>query len=99
MSKSDVIEVEGVVTEAYPNAMFEVQLPNGHKILAHVSGKMRMNYIRIYPGDKVKIELSPYDPASRSWATVNSPKSLRCRLTNLLPPQRRRSKRPAEAAR
>ena len=61
MSKSDVIEVEGVVTEAFPNAMFEVQLPNGHKILAHVSGKMRMNYIRIYPGDKVTLELSPYD--------------------------------------
>ena len=61
MSKDDVIEVEGVVTESYPNAMFEVQLPNGHKILAHVSGKMRMNYIRIYPGDKVTIELSPYD--------------------------------------
>ncbi|MBE5806996.1 MAG: translation initiation factor IF-1 [Clostridia bacterium] len=61
MSKSDVIEVDGVVTESYPNAMFEVQLPNGHKVLAHVSGKMRMNYIRIYPGDKVKIELSPYD--------------------------------------
>ena len=61
MSKSDVIEVEGVVTEAFPNDMFEVQLPNGHKILAHVSGKMRMNYIRIYPGDKVTIELSPYD--------------------------------------
>ena len=61
MSKSDVIEVEGGVTESYPNAMFEVQLPNGHKILAHVSGKMRMNYIRIYPGDKVTIELSPYD--------------------------------------
>ena len=61
MSKSDVIEVEGVVTESYPNAMFEVQLPNGHKIFAHVSGKMRMNYIRIYPGDKVTIELSPYD--------------------------------------
>ena len=61
MSKSDVIEVEGVVTESYPNAMFEVQLPNGHKILAHVSGKMRMNYIRIYPGDKVTIGLSPYD--------------------------------------
>ena len=61
MSKSDVIEVDGVVTEAYPNAMFEVELPNGHKILAHVSGKMRMNYIRIYPGDKVTIELSPYD--------------------------------------
>ena len=61
MSKSDVNEVEGVVTESYPNAMFEVELPNGHKILAHVSGKMRMNYIRIYPGDKVTIELSPYD--------------------------------------
>lgn len=61
MSKSDVIEVEGVVTESYPNAMFEVQLPNGHKVLAHVSGKMRMHYIRIYPGDKVTIELSPYD--------------------------------------
>ena len=61
MSKSDVIEVEGVVTESYPNAMFEVELPNGHKILAHVSGKMRMNYIHIYPGDKVTIELSPYD--------------------------------------
>ena len=61
MSMSDVIEVEGVVTESYPNAMFEVELPNGHKILAHVSGKMRMNYIRIYPGDKVTIELSPYD--------------------------------------
>ena len=61
MSKSDVIEVEGVITEAYPNAMFEVELVNGHKILAHVSGKMRMNYIRIYPGDKVTIELSPYD--------------------------------------
>ena len=61
MSKSDVIEVEGVVTEAFPNAMFEVELPNGHKILAHVSGKMRLNYIRIYPGDKVTLELSPYD--------------------------------------
>ena len=61
MSKDDVIEVEGVVTEAYPNAVFEVELPNGHKVLAHVSGKMRMNYIRIDPGDKVTIELSPYD--------------------------------------
>lgn len=61
MSKSDVIEVEGVVTESYPNAMFEVELQNGHKVLAHVSGKMRMHYIRIYPGDKVTIELSPYD--------------------------------------
>jgi len=61
LSKSDVIEVEGVVTDTFPNAVFEVQLPNGHKVLAHVSGKMRMNYIRIYPGDKVTLELSPYD--------------------------------------
>ncbi|MBR2571565.1 MAG: translation initiation factor IF-1 [Clostridia bacterium] len=61
MSKSDMIEVEGVVTDSYPNAMFQVELPNGHKVLANISGKMRMNYIRIYPGDKVTIELSPYD--------------------------------------
>ena len=73
MSKSDVIEVEGVVTESYPNAMFEVELPNGHKILAHVSGKMRMNYIRIYPGDKVTIELSPYDMSRGriTWRSKN----------------------------
>ena len=61
MSKHDVLEVEGTVTEAYPNAMFQVELPNGHKILAHISGKLRMNFIRILPGDKVTIELSPYD--------------------------------------
>ena len=61
MSKSDVIEMEGKVVEALPNAMFQVELPNGHQIMAHISGKMRMNYIRIYPGDKVTIELSPYD--------------------------------------
>ena len=61
MSKADNIEIDGVVTEAFPNAMFEVELPNGHKILAHVSGKMRMNFIRIYPGAKVTVELSPYD--------------------------------------
>ena len=61
MSKQDVIEVEGTVTEAYPNAMFQVELPNGHKILAHISGKLRMNFIRIVPGDKETIELSPYD--------------------------------------
>ena len=61
MSKQYVIEVEGTVTEAYPNAMFQVELPNGHKILAHISGKLRMNFIRILPGDKVTIELSPYD--------------------------------------
>ena len=61
MSKEDVIEVEGKVIEALPNAMFEVELDNGHKILAHISGKLRMNYIRILPGDKVTLELSPYD--------------------------------------
>ena len=61
MSKSDVIEMEGKVVEALPNAMFQVELQNGHQILAHISGKMRMNFIRIYPGDKVTIELSPYD--------------------------------------
>ena len=61
MSKQDVIEVEGTVTEAYPNAMLQVELPNGHKILAHISGKLRMNFIRILPGDKVTIELSPSD--------------------------------------
>ena len=61
MSKEDVIEVEGVVTDALPNAMFKVELENGHEVLAHVSGKLRMNYIRIVPGDKVKLEMSPYD--------------------------------------
>ena len=61
MSKSDVIEMEGKVIEALPNAMFQVELPNGHQLLAHISGKMRMNFIRIYPGDKVTIEISPYD--------------------------------------
>ena len=61
MSKSDVIEMEGKVVEALPNAMFSVELPNGHRIMAHISGKMRMNFIRIYPGDRVTIELSPYD--------------------------------------
>ena len=61
MSKNDVIEMEGHVVEALPNAMFQVELPNGHQIMAHISGKMRMNFIRIYPGDKVPIELSPYD--------------------------------------
>jgi len=61
MSKEDVIEVEGTVVEALPNAMFQVELENGHIVLAHVSGKMRMNFIRILPGDKVKLEMSPYD--------------------------------------
>lgn len=61
MSKSDVIEVEGIVTDTYPNATFEVKLENGHKVLAHISGRLRMHYIRILPGDKVTVELSPYD--------------------------------------
>lgn len=61
MSKADVIEVEGKVIEKLPNAQFQVELANGHKILAHISGKLRMNFIRILPGDKVTVEISPYD--------------------------------------
>ncbi|MFH1736384.1 MAG: translation initiation factor IF-1 [Actinomycetota bacterium] len=61
MSKEEAIEVEGTVVEPLPNAMFRVELENGHKILAHISGKMRMHYIRILPGDRVTVELSPYD--------------------------------------
>ena len=61
MSKEDVIEIEGTVVESLPNAQFKVELPNGHQILAHISGKLRMNFIRILPGDKVTVEMSPYD--------------------------------------
>ena len=61
MAKDDVIEIEGIVTDTLPNAQFKVELPNGHKILAHISGKLRMNFIRILPGDKVTVEMSPYD--------------------------------------
>ncbi|UJF16242.1 translation initiation factor IF-1 [Jeotgalibaca sp. MA1X17-3] len=61
MAKDDVIEIEGLVVETLPNAMFKVELENGHIVLAHVSGKIRMHYIRILPGDKVTVELSPYD--------------------------------------
>ena len=61
MPKEDAIEVEGTVLEPLPNAMFRVELANGHKVLAHISGKMRMHYIKILPGDKVTVELSPYD--------------------------------------
>ena len=61
MSKADVIEVEGKVVEKLPNAMFQVELENGHQILAHISGKLRMNFIRILPGDKVTVQMSPYD--------------------------------------
>ena len=61
MSKADVVEIEGTVIEKLPNAMFQVELENGHKVLAHISGKLRMNFIKIVPGDKVTLELSPYD--------------------------------------
>ena len=61
MAKQDVIELEGTVLDTLPNAMFKVELENGHEILAHVSGKIRMNYIRILPGDKLTVEMSPYD--------------------------------------
>ncbi|WP_343208543.1 translation initiation factor IF-1 [Anaerolentibacter hominis] len=61
MSKTDVVEIEGTVVEKLPNAMFRVELENGHIVLAHISGKLRMNFIRILPGDKVTLELSPYD--------------------------------------
>ena len=61
MDKEDVLEIEGTVLEALPNALFLVELKNGHKILAHISGKLRMHYIRILPGDKVTVEISPYD--------------------------------------
>lgn len=61
MAKEDAIEITGTVIEPLPNAMFRVELDNGHKVLAHISGKMRMHYIRILPGDKVQVELTPYD--------------------------------------
>jgi len=61
VSREDAIKIEGAVTDVLPNTMFRVELPNGHRILAHVSGKMRLNFIRILPGDKVTVEMSPYD--------------------------------------
>lgn len=61
MAKQEAIEIDGIILEALSNAMFRVQLQNGHEIIAHISGKMRMHYIRILPGDKVKVEMSPYD--------------------------------------
>ena len=71
MSKDDVFELEGVVVDALPNAMFQVKLENGHVILAHISGKLRMNFIRILPGDKVTVEVSIYDPTKGriTWRT------------------------------
>jgi translation initiation factor IF-1 len=61
MAKEDLIEVEGTIKEALPNAMFKIELDNGHQVMAHISGKMRVHFIRLLPGDKVKVELSPYD--------------------------------------
>ncbi len=61
MAKEDAIKIEGTVVELLPNTMFRVELPNGHRILAHISGKMRLNFIRLLPGDKVMVEMSPYD--------------------------------------
>ncbi|MBI3413769.1 MAG: translation initiation factor IF-1 [Verrucomicrobia bacterium] len=61
MSREDAIKIEGTIVEVLPNTMFRVELPNGHRILAHISGKMRLNFIRILPGDKVAVEMSPYD--------------------------------------
>ena len=78
MSKQDVIEVEGTILEALPNAMFQVQLVNGHTILAHISGKIRMNFIKILPGDKVTVELTPYD-LNRGRITYRYKKSNRQR--------------------
>ena len=71
MAKDNVVEFEGVVTEALPNATFKVKLPNGHIITAHISGKLRLNYIRILPGDKVTVEVSIYDPTKGriTWRT------------------------------
>ena len=73
MSKTDEIEVDGTVIDPLPNAMFNVELENGHRVLAHVSGKIRMNFIRILPGDKVTVELSPYDLTRGriTWRTKN----------------------------
>ena len=77
MSKSDVIEIEGTVIEKLPNAMFQVELENGHRVLAHISGKLRMNYIHILPGDKVTLELSPYDLSKAvSFGEINKCKKL-----------------------
>ena len=73
MSKADVIEIEGVVVEKLPNTMFQVELENGHRVLAHISGKLRQNFIRILPGDRVTLELSPYDLTRGriTWRTKN----------------------------
>ena len=82
MAKSDMIEVEGVVVESLPNTTFQVDIGNGHTILAHISGKLRMNFIRILPGDKVTVEMSPYD-LTRGWITYRSSFSILSRASRL----------------
>ena len=77
MSKTDVIEIEGVVVEKLPNAMFKVELENGHIVLAHISGKLRMNFIKILPGDKVTLEMSPYDLSTVSYTHLTLPTTSR----------------------
>lgn len=87
MSKQDMIELEGTVKEAMPNAVFKVELPNGHEILAHISGKLRMNFIRILPGDKVTLELSPYDLSEwldDDWTVVTEDGSLSAHYENTI---------------
>lgn len=89
MSKADVIEVEGVVVEKLPNAFFKVELENGHQILATISGKLRMNFIRILPGDKVTIEMSPYDlTKGRIIQTENQNRIVHSQERNQAPPVR-----------
>jgi translation initiation factor IF-1 len=80
MPKADAISVEGTVTETLPNAMFRVELEGGHRVLAHISGKMRMHYIKILPGDRVTVELSPYD-LSRGRITYRGKKTAQRRRT------------------
>ena len=97
MAKEDAIEVDGVVEEALPNAMFRVELENGHEVLAHISGKMRKFYIRILPGDKVKVELSPYD-LSRGRITYRMKSHVRSRRRHLPPPAQTQARQPAARA-
>ena len=86
MSKADVIEVEGTVLEKLPNAMFKVELENKHVVLAHISGKLRMNFIRILPGDKVTMELSPYDLTKGRiiWRDKSTTKRRSCKTVQFL---------------
>ena len=84
MAKSDMIEVEGVVVESLPNTTFQVDIGNGHMILAHISGKLRMNFIRILPGDKVTVEMSPYDLTRGriTWRAANKPRPAKSKTQN-----------------